>query len=296
MRRKRALTNLAIGIGMLFGTLYFVEQARSQGHPFQPGMSLQELKAHVEEKGNVDLPVDAEQRTVLMLAAAHGDTNVVAEILDKGAKIDIADGSGRTALMYASERGNKASVQMLVKNGAHLNVRDSKSKESALMLAAQNGRKDIVEFLVESDADLDLRDRDGGTAWSRAKAKGHKDIADYLQRHGASTSLVLTEITKETADLAKRELSAVANAMALWRLAKGKGADDVPVWDDLVGYLRPGDPLAARAGKDVFGNPLILRSCSKGPAVDQRTLERLRPVTGEEKDNKEFWGKYLEEE
>ncbi len=293
--KKMKFKGVIMTLILLAGTLN-AENVENQKHTRKINMGLRKLKDRVEAEGNLNARLDGEQRTVLMFAASHADTNLIDEVVGKGVDVNLADIKGKTALMYACQSGDEASVRMLISKGAHINLRDIESCQTALIIAARNGQYGAVKGLVENGADLDLRDRDGGTALSRAVAKGHKEIADYFLKCGASTNIILKETSFEVAKLARRELPTLENAMDVWAVARGKNEDDIPVWSELVGYLEKGVPLSARNGMDVFGNPIILRSYGKGPAIHPLTRDRLKKVVEQHVPDTEFWGKFLPDE
>jgi ankyrin repeat protein len=77
---------------------------------------------------------DDHQSSVLMLAAARGDIDIVRTLLDSGAKAGVRDQHGRTALMWATASGNATLAALLIFWRSDLNAR-SDDGMTALKLA-----------------------------------------------------------------------------------------------------------------------------------------------------------------
>jgi ankyrin repeat protein len=77
--------------------------------------------------GDLNLPEDA-GLTPLHLAAGHCRTNVVALLLDKGAKLNVKAQGGATPLHLAAQEGCADAVTMLLDKGANVNARDDQGR------------------------------------------------------------------------------------------------------------------------------------------------------------------------
>lgn len=64
-------------------------------------------------------------RGPLHVAAAHCCTNVIALLLQKGAKLELKGDRGETPLHVAAQEGCVDAVTMLVNKGANINARDN---------------------------------------------------------------------------------------------------------------------------------------------------------------------------
>lgn len=131
---------------------------------------------------------DDQEHMPLMWAAYNGHTQVVAFILEQGAEVNARDQSGRTALMYASSGPFKETVELLLQNGAETNFQDTVEGFTALMTAAAEGQLEIVGLLLAYGANPEHKDKDGDTAESFARAKGHEITADLLQKSPPRTN------------------------------------------------------------------------------------------------------------
>ncbi len=92
-----------------------------------------------------DLKTD-DGKTILMLAAYLGHTDIAGLLIDKGADVNAKDGDGKTALMYAAETGNIEMAKLLLEKGADINATDNNGK-TALQIAQDNNQTEMVEFL-----------------------------------------------------------------------------------------------------------------------------------------------------
>ena len=104
-----------------------------------------------QNPGDLNLPDDA-GLTPLHLAASACHTNVVALLLDKGAKIDCPAKDDATPLHLAAQEGCADAVNLLLARGAKVNARDDK-KRTPLVRAEQ----------WHQDAVLPLLRQHGGT-------------------------------------------------------------------------------------------------------------------------------------
>lgn len=147
---------------------------------------LDEVKRLVSEGMAVDV-TDWEKHTPLMWAAFNGHTAVVGYLLENGARLEAKDVSGRTALLYASSGPFEGTVELLLEAGAEVDVQGKAEGFTALMTAAAEGQLEVVRLLLIHGADPDLLDKDGDTAQSFAKQKGHTAVIDLLENPPAAS-------------------------------------------------------------------------------------------------------------
>ena len=84
-----------------------------------------------------DVGSHAEGKTPLYLAAEHGATLAVIELLKAGADVDIASDEGKTPLLIAAEWGKYDCVSLLIYAGADFDWIDD-SGNTAMSLALTN--------------------------------------------------------------------------------------------------------------------------------------------------------------
>lgn len=126
----------------------------------------------------------AYRQTALMRLLYGTPIEAVRDLLDAGAKVNLRDENDDTALMVAAEQGRADVVELLLKAGAKVNVRN-KEERTALMNAAGAGSTDAVRLLLQAGADLTLRDAEGHTALWHARDNDDDETAALLLAYGA---------------------------------------------------------------------------------------------------------------
>jgi ankyrin repeat protein len=140
--------------------------------------------AAVEEFVSKGTPVDSvidDKSTALMWSSYNGHTPVAKYLLEHGATVDMKDNNGRTALLYASSGPYPETVGLLLRNGAEVNVQGKAEGFTPLMMAASEGNADVVRVLLLNGAKVGMMDRDGDTAGSFAREKGHTAVLKLLE-------------------------------------------------------------------------------------------------------------------
>ena len=116
----------------------------------------------------------------LLHAARTGDAARVAELVTGGRPVDSRDRRGMTPLMWASAGGYLPIVEVLLDRGAGVNLR-AEDGSTALSFAAESGTGSVVAALLARGADVAAA-RAGATPQAIARARGHLELADQLQR------------------------------------------------------------------------------------------------------------------
>ncbi|KAJ1286041.1 hypothetical protein BS78_03G323600 [Paspalum vaginatum] len=114
---------------------------------------------------------DREGRTVLHAAAAAGEAEAVAVLVDMGADTSAADARGRTPLDVARDKGYQEVVEVL-------------ERWELVMTAARRGDVQSLESLLSKRAAVRGRDQYGLTALHLAAVKGHCDAIALLTGSG----------------------------------------------------------------------------------------------------------------
>ena len=121
----------------------------------------------------------------LIEAVAAGKRNIVALLLERGARVNVsARRDGLTALEQAV-RSNRADLaQMLIDAGADVD-KTGKDGQTPLMVAAKLGNAGIVQVLIDAGAYLNDTDATGRTPLTLAEERRHKQTVELLRAAGA---------------------------------------------------------------------------------------------------------------
>jgi cytohesin len=160
--------------------------------------------ASLLEKGTaVDSVGDSFGKTALQYAALRGHRDVAELLLAKGARIDAQeDWPGGTALDYAAEKGHKEVIELLVSRGADINAgrRGGYGGDTPLHSAVRTGHKDVVELLIAKGANINAKNNKGQTPLDIALIRNQKDIVELLQTKGAGVSTIHAAVRLGDAD------------------------------------------------------------------------------------------------
>ena len=98
----------------------------------------------------------------LHLAAYHGLTDSVTELLRNGSEVNCRDSRGKTPLMYAVTGRHASMVQTLLRHGADLNLTCDRGTSALSRTIALNDTKTAQILLAEPEIDLQALDRSNG--------------------------------------------------------------------------------------------------------------------------------------
>ncbi|XP_011500154.1 PREDICTED: serine/threonine-protein phosphatase 6 regulatory ankyrin repeat subunit B-like [Ceratosolen solmsi marchali] len=137
----------------------------------------------LENHARVDV-FDLEGRSALHLAAEHGYLEVCDALLANKAFINSKSRVGRTALHLAAMNGNTHLVRFLVQDhGAAIDVLTLR-KQTPLHLAAGAGQLLVCKLLLELGASIDATDDQGQKPIHAAAMNNYAEVAQlFLQRH-----------------------------------------------------------------------------------------------------------------
>ena len=135
-----------------------------------------DLHADVNVKGSIGY-------TPVGVAALRGDVEILKMLIAAGARLDVHDYAGGTPLLNALRVQRDENVALLLNADADVNLADSRGV-TPLMAAAEMGRLDYVEALLGKGAQVSLRDPDGNTALYYAVFEGNDEVAKRLIRAG----------------------------------------------------------------------------------------------------------------
>lgn len=119
--------------------------------------------------------------TALMLAAFKRNRSAVVALIVRGA---VVTRPGWTALHYAAASGDSDIVAILLEHHAYIDAA-SPSALTPLMIAAREGQREVVELLLREGADASLRNNEKLSASQIAVRADHKVIAAVIDDHVA---------------------------------------------------------------------------------------------------------------
>ena len=137
-------------------------------------------------------PVDSfnhKKQTALMLAAAQGNTRIVALLMNQGADAEKRDIEGHSALHYALFAKKEDVALTLIPYMSNPN-RANRYGVTPLSLASANGILSVVRFIVEGKNYTQQVDDTGKTALHHAALKGQEKVIEYLVSQGFDVNAV----------------------------------------------------------------------------------------------------------
>ena len=126
--------------------------------------------------------------TPLLLAAENGSAEMIAALLQAGARPNAALPTGQTVLMTAARTGNVAAVGALLSAGAAVDATQASKEQTALMWAIAEHHADVARVLIEHGANVEARTASGFTLLLFAAREGHMEIARLLLEKGVDVN------------------------------------------------------------------------------------------------------------
>lgn len=151
------------------------------------------FKLLLEKGADVNVPGRANKKvgdqTVLYVAVARNDEDLVRDLLKRGADPNKADSDGALPLVDAvmNPRLNIEIIKMLIEKGADVNKQETVSQANALIFLATNtqaskdARTEAAKLLLAKGADKSLKDKDGKTALDWAKQVKNEAMVELLK-------------------------------------------------------------------------------------------------------------------
>jgi hypothetical protein len=125
---------------------------------------------------------DKSDWTPLMVAAAYGQRDATAALLEKGANVSSVSVEGRTALHWACAKGKEGILILLASAGIDVNAVDS-SGWTALHCAMTHGHiKTASQLVAAHGADMEVEDRIGNTAESYTSPESWQALKTELEK------------------------------------------------------------------------------------------------------------------
>lgn len=128
----------------------------------------------------VDQPIPG-QETVLFDAVRGGDEKLVAELLRRGAQVNVENRNGSTPLLEAAALGRNELARLLLDRGATVDA-SNQAGRTPLMVAAMRGNVALARLLLERGANVARTDAEGKTAAGYAAEEGYGELAGLLSQ------------------------------------------------------------------------------------------------------------------
>ena len=150
------------------------------------------VKELLEKRASVNIKTQYDDSS-LRLASENGHLEVVRELLANGATDD---------LIAAASRGDLGAIKALVASRVDVNAkndhswRETRSRSggrTALMTASRHGHREAVETLLRNQAEVNDRASDGATALMLACEEGHREVVEVRLAHRADIDLKDTD-------------------------------------------------------------------------------------------------------
>ncbi|MCP3905802.1 MAG: hypothetical protein GY715_19415 [Planctomycetes bacterium] len=134
---------------------------------------------------------DGDGRTALHRAALGGRESIVEALLRGGADPNATDARGETPLHLAARRARREVAALLIAAGAGVDARSRDGRTPLHLVADQGPAEDeldtrlvaIATLLLDAKADASARDADGHRPVDHAARRGHRRLAQLLEKH-----------------------------------------------------------------------------------------------------------------
>ncbi|KNC84668.1 hypothetical protein SARC_03129 [Sphaeroforma arctica JP610] len=157
---------------------------------------IDELRRLLDIGANIFETTD-KMRSLLHVAVAEGDTDIVSLLLERGANVEAKDSAKNTPLYSALNVNgvfNSEIIALLLNSGADVNVKN-KEQKTPLFMAVDSHENfsqiaNIVDMLLEAGADIDAHGPGKLTPLSRAAGESKTEIVAMLLTHGATVHTI----------------------------------------------------------------------------------------------------------
>ena len=139
--------------------------------------------------------------TLLILASANGNAQVVKYLLNQGANVRAETDQGTNSFSLAAEKGHLNIVKLLHSKDPSILEQKDKKGRTALIWASMKGHLDVVKFLVQNGADKNVLSNEGETPLLVASTNNHDDVVISLTQIGGTITVGMYDLK---ATLSKR--------------------------------------------------------------------------------------------
>lgn len=127
-------------------------------------------------------------RTPLHFAVENSDCEVVEQLLERGADVDVQDSGGTTPLHNAAISNASEVAELLLNRGADVNVQDVVGNTPLHNAASNNASSEAAEVLLDHGVDVNVQNNDGNTPLDLARRGDASETVELLLNRGAITS------------------------------------------------------------------------------------------------------------
>ncbi|XP_073750909.1 M-phase phosphoprotein 8 isoform X2 [Callorhinus ursinus] len=165
-------------------------------------MKLEDFQKHLDGEDENFTTADAVPSNLLRDAVKNGDYIAVKVALNSNEEynLDQEDSSGMTLVMLAAAGGQDDLLRLLIRKGAKVNGRQ-KNGTTALIHAAEKackrGNSDIVRLVIECGADCNILSKHQNSALHFAKQCNNVLVYDLLKNHLETLSRVAEETIRD---------------------------------------------------------------------------------------------------
>ena len=128
--------------------------------------------------------------TCLMCAVdSHCSYEMLQEIIDHGADVNVTNKYNRTALMIACERRHEDAIHVLLKAGSDTNIAHTFGRTCLMVAVANNCSDEVLQAIIDHGADVNATNRNNHTALMLACGKRHANAIHVLLNAGSDTNI-----------------------------------------------------------------------------------------------------------
>lgn len=122
-----------------------------------------------------------------------GHHNVLAELILRGADVNVVSGHRRTPLSFAARAGDVIALEMLLQYDANVNISDDTGKTPIYFVPSTDDGLVIIRRLVQEGADVNHVDNDGYTALLQHARQSNTETLKVLIAEGADPLVTTKE-------------------------------------------------------------------------------------------------------
>lgn len=184
----------------------------------------------LSQKGNDVNKITHDGRTYLFWAAYAGNTHLVKQLLDSGAKTTILDDHGYTALTFAAATGqqNTEVFDILLQRGFKVTDVDHDGANALLLAAPTSSDFKVIDYFSKKGLNIESLDANGNSAFNYAARTGNVAYLGSLIKKGVpynnNAFLMAAAGTRGTSN--KIDVYKFLKSLDLDPAAKGKNGEN----------------------------------------------------------------------